>query len=173
MNRHILFSFITIGLFSCQNGTVDSENILESQASETEYISFGDSTFATDQTMTAADLVTAFKTGASDTVFATVAGPITKVCTTKGCWMSTEIDSNTNLFVDYDYEFLLPTNSKDQEMVMTGYAYWDSTTVAELKHYAQDIGASEEEIASIIDATGEVKFKAKGVKVVIPASNEE
>jgi len=58
-------------------------------------------------------------------------------------------------------------------MVMTGYAYWDSTTVAELKHYAQDRGASEEEITSITDATGEVKFKAKGVKIVIPASNEE
>ena len=173
MNRHLLVVFITISLFSCQNGNVESQNDLETQVSATEYISFGDSTFTTDNSMSAADLVTAFETGESDTVFATVAGPITKVCTTKGCWMSTAIDSNSSLFVDYDYEFLLPTNSKDQEMVMTGYAYWDSTTVAELKHYAEDRGASEEEIASITAAKGEVKFKAKGVKIAIPTSNEE
>ena len=173
MNRHLLVIFISIGLFSCQNGNVDSQNIVEPQVSANEYISFGDSSFATDNSMTAADLVTAFETGESDTVFATVAGPITKVCTTKGCWMSTAIDSNNSLFVDYDYEFLLPTNSKGQKMVMTGYAYWDSTTVAELKHYAEDRGASEEEIASIMNPTGEVKFKAKGVKIAISTSNEE
>jgi hypothetical protein len=86
--------------------------------------------------------------------------------------MATAIDSNNNLFVDYDYEFLLPTNSQGQNMVMTGYAYWDSTTVAELRHYAEDRGASEEEIAAITEPTGEVKFKATGVKIAVPASDE-
>lgn len=86
--------------------------------------------------------------------------------------MATAIDSNNNLFVDYDYEFLLPTNSQGQNMVMTGYAYWDSTSVAELRHYAEDRGASEEEIAAITEPTGEVKFKATGVKIAVPASDE-
>ena len=58
--------------------------------------------------------------------------------------MSTAIDSNNNLFVDYDYEFLLPTNSQGQNMVMYGYIYWDTTTVAQLRHYAKIVGKQEE-----------------------------
>lgn len=54
-------------------------------------------------------------------------------------------------------------------MVMTGFAYWDSTSVAELQHYAEDRGASEEEIAAITEPMGEVKFKATGVKILIPS----
>ena len=131
-------------------------------------MNFGDSTFAVEDALTAAALIQEFES-TGDTLFGTVAGEITKVCTVKGCWMATAIDSSENLFVDYDYEFLLPTNSQGQNMVMTGFAYWDSTSVAELQHYAEDRGASEEEIAAITEPTGEVKFKATGVKILIPS----
>jgi len=79
--------------------------------------------------------------------------------------MSTAIDSSNNLFVDYDYEFLLPTNSQGQNMVMYGYIYWDTTTVAQLRHYAEDRGASQEEIDAITEPVAEYMFKAKGVKI--------
>lgn len=52
---------------------------------------------------------------------------------------------------------------------MTGFAYWDSTSVAQLRHYAEDRGATEEEIAAITEPVGEVKFKATGVKILVPS----
>lgn len=164
--KHLLIaSLATIALISCQSA--NSENEISQEAAQA-YMNFGDSTFSVENALTAAALIQEFET-TGDTLYSTVAGEITKVCTVKGCWMATAIDSSENLFVDYDYEFLLPTNSQGQNMVMTGYAYWDSTSVAELQHYAEDRGASEEEIAAITEPTGEVKFKATGVKILIPS----
>lgn len=167
MKHLFLAALATIGLISCQNGKNSTNETPENNVEATAYLNFGDSTFSVENAFTAAEVVQNM-TDDLDTVWAVVAGPITQVCTTKGCWMATAIDSNQNLFVDYDYEFLLPTNSQGQEMVMTGFAYWDSTSVAQLRHYAEDRGASEEEIAAITAPVGEVMFKAKGVKIVLP-----
>ena len=169
MKHFLIASLSTILMISCQSS--NSEKQVSEKTSVQEYAYFGDSTFTIEDAMSAKTIVESFQTK-GDTMFGTVAGEITKVCTVKGCWMQTAIDSNTNLFVDYDYEFLLPTNSQGQNMVMTGYAYWDSTTVAELSHYAEDRGASEEEIAAITVPTGDVKFKATGVKIAISTSDE-
>ncbi|MEL0294708.1 MAG: DUF4920 domain-containing protein [Cryomorphaceae bacterium] len=164
--KHLLIaSLATIALISCQSA--NSENEISQEEAQA-YMNFGDSTFAVENALTAATLIQEFET-TGDTLYGTVAGEITKVCTVKGCWMATAINSSENLFVDYDYEFLLPTNCQGQNMVMTGFAYWDSTSVAELQHYAEDRGASEEEIAAITEPTGEVKFKATGVKILIPS----
>lgn len=162
MKQLLCASLTTIALISCQSTNNDTE------VSTQEYMSFGDSTFAVDDALSAAALLEKFEL-AGDTLHGTVAGEITKVCTTKGCWMATAIDTANNLFVDYDYEFLLPTNSQGQQMVMTGFAYWDSTSVAQLRHYAEDRGATEEEIAAITEPVGEVKFKATGVKILVPS----
>ena len=165
MKQFLFASLATMALFSCQSPNNEGEVSIEAPQT---YMNFGDSTFSVNDALSAADLVNEFqKTG--DTLYGTVSGEITKVCAVKGCWMATEIDSSSNLFVDYDYEFLLPTNSQGQNMVMTGFAYWDSTSVAELKHYAEDRGASEEEIAAITAPVGEVKFKATGVKILVPS----
>ena len=165
--KHLLIaSLATIALISCQSA--NSENEISQEEAQA-YMNFGDSTFAVEDAFSARELMANFSSAGEDTVYAIVEGPITQVCTVKGCWMATAIDSSENLFVDYDYEFLLPTNSQGQHMVMTGFAYWDSTSVAELQHYAEDRGASEEEIAAITEPTGEVKFKATGVKILIPS----
>ena len=167
MKHLFLAALATIGLISCQNGKNSTDETTQNEVETTTYINFGDSTFSTENAFTAAEVVENM-TSDLDTVWAVVAGPITQVCATKGCWMATAIDSSNNLFVDYDYEFLLPTNSQGQDMIMSGYAYWDSTSVAQLRHYAEDRGASEEEIAAITEPVGEVMFKAKGVKIILP-----
>ena len=169
MKHFLIASFSIVLLISCQSSNLDEQVAEESMAQE--FLNFGDSTFPIDGAISAASMINSFKSK-GDTMYRTVAGEITKVCTVKGCWMATAIDSNNNLFVDYDYEFLLPTNSQGQNMVMTGYAYWDSTSVAELRHYAQDRGATQEEIAAINEPIGEVKFKATGVKIAVSSSDE-
>ena len=121
MKQLIFASLLAFSLFSCQSANNSTENSQDAQeVSTTDYFNFGDSTFTVEDAFSAAELVSNFATSGEDTTWATVAGPITQVCTTKGCWMSTAIDSSNNLFVDYDYEFLLPTNSQGQNMVMYG-----------------------------------------------------
>ena len=168
MKRLFLATIVGIAAVSCQN--VETET--QSTAPEVQYQNYGDSTFAVDEAVSAAAFVAQFEASGKDTLWATIEGPITQVCEAKGCWMSTAIDTANNLFVDYDYEFLLPTNSQGQSMVMHGYGYFDTTSVAQLHHYAQDRGASEEEIAAITEPKVELLFKATGVKIVLPEGQE-
>jgi len=166
MKQLIIASLVAFSLFSCQSANNNGDNSQDAQeTAANDYYNFGDSTFSVENAFSAFELVSNFATSGEDTAWASVAGPITQICTVKGCWMSTAIDSNTNLFVDYDYEFLLPTNSQGQNMVMYGYIYWDTTTVAQLRHYAEDRGASQEEIDAITKPVAEYMFKAKGVKI--------
>ena len=46
---------------------------------------------------------------------------------------------------------------------MNGKAFKEVTTVEELRHYAEDEGKSEEEIAAITEPVEEYKFVADGV----------
>ncbi|MGA0233653.1 MAG: DUF4920 domain-containing protein, partial [Saprospiraceae bacterium] len=109
MKQLFIASLVAFSLFSCQSANNNGDNSQDAQeTAATEYYNFGDSTFFVEGAFSAAELVLNFATSGEDTAWATVAGPITQVCTTKGCWMSTAIDSSNNLFVDYDYEFLLP-----------------------------------------------------------------
>lgn len=166
MKHLVIASLAAFSLFSCQSPNNREEfSQVAQEKTAAAYYNFGDSTFTVEDAFSAAELVSNFAASGEDSAWATVAGPITQVCTTKGCWMSTAIDSNNNLFVDYDYEFLLPTNSQGQNMVMYGYIYWDTTTVAQLRHYAEDRGASQEEIDAITEPVAEYMFKAKGVKI--------
>ena len=97
MKHLFLAALATIGLISCQNGKNTAEKSAPNVIETTNYLNFGDSTFSVENPFTAAEVV---KNMASDldTVWAVVGGPITQVCTTKGCWMATAIDSNNNLF---------------------------------------------------------------------------
>ena len=49
---------------------------------------------------------------------------------------------------------------------MEGKAFREVTTVEELRHYAEDEGASQEEINAITEPTEELKFMANGVLVL-------
>lgn len=102
-----------------------------------------------------------------DTVEATVIGKVESVCQAKGCWMnivSTDIDNPGEMFVKFkDYGFFMPLDISGKQVVMRGKAYKEETTVDELRHYAEDEGKSEEEIAEIIEPIVELKFMADGV----------
>lgn len=136
----------------------------------TNFVAYGDSTFTTTDAISAAELVANMK---GDTMYATVAGDIAQVCKTKGCWMSTTIDEERELFISYDYEFLLPTDCDGQNMVMTGYAYYDTLSVEYLQHLAEDAGKSQEEIDAITEPKADINFMATGVKIILPSSSEE
>ena len=72
--------------------------------------------------------------------------------------------STDTLFVQFkDYGFFMPKDIAGREVVIEGQAYTEETSVADLKHFAEDAGKSEEEIAAITSPVVEKKFMASGV----------
>lgn len=105
-----------------------------------------------------------------DQIETTMVGTVSEVCQKKGCWMSVyerEDQPEVNMFVTFkDYGFFVPIDLAGKKVVMKGLAYKDITSVDALRHYAEDSGASEEEIAAITSPKEEYKFEAIGVKIL-------
>ncbi len=97
-----------------------------------------------------------------------VEGKVSGVCQAKGCWM-TIVSKNAkseSMFVKFeDYGFFMPFDLAGGTVIMKGKAYSEETSVDELRHYAEDEGKSEEEIAAITEPVVELKFMATGVKI--------
>lgn len=96
-----------------------------------------------------------------------VKGRVESVCKVKGCWMQLVADQRPDetIFVKFkDYGFFVPLDCEGRELVMHGKAFKEITPVDELRHYAEDEGLSEAEIAAITEPKEELKFMADGVK---------
>ncbi len=97
---------------------------------------------------------------------AKVRGTVESVCQAKGCWMN--IVSSTNngekMMVRFkDYGFFMPKDIAGREVIINGYAFYEVTSVEELRHYAEDAGKTQEEIALITQPAKKLNFLASGV----------
>ncbi len=89
------------------------------------------------------------------------------VCPKKGCWVSLAINDSTTAFVKMkDYAFFTPLALKGKTVVLDGKAFVKTTSVSELRHYAEDAKKSPEEIAAITEPKKEIRFLANGITVV-------
>ncbi len=62
-----------------------------------------------------------------------------------------------------DYNFFMPFNCSGKTAILHGNAYMDTVSVEDLRHYAEDAGKTEEEIAKITESKLELAFEADGV----------
>lgn len=104
----------------------------------------------------------------ADKLEVTVRGTVSGVCQAKGCWMTLQSPKlEDKLFVKFkDYAFFMPKDLSGQQVVMTGYAFKEVTSVDMLRHLAEDAGKSKDEIAAIKEPKQEYKFMASGVAIV-------
>jgi Domain of unknown function (DUF4920) len=101
-----------------------------------------------------------------DSIAMKVSGKVTSVCQAKGCWMNIVDASGSGkpIFVQFkDYGFFMPKDCAGKNVTLDGIAYKQVTTVAQLRHFAGDKGATKEEIAAITEPKEELKFLANGV----------
>ncbi len=92
---------------------------------------------------------------------------ITEVCPKKGCWLKLELENGETAMVKMkDYGFFLPLAAKGKTVIIDGEVNLKTTSVAELKHYAEDAKKTKEEIDAIKEPKKEVKVMAKGIVVV-------
>ena len=104
-------------------------------------------------------------TNGPDTVNMVIKGIIKEVCSKKGCWMRLPLSGEEDLMVRFkDYGFFVPTDASG-EVIIKGQAFKTQTSVADLRHYAQDAAATEAEIAAITEPKNTHSFIAEGVLI--------
>jgi hypothetical protein len=95
-----------------------------------------------------------------------VEGTVESVCQVKGCWMRVKTADGQAMLVRFrDYGFFVPKDIAGKDVVFEGTAETKTTSVAELRHYAEDAGKSKEEIAKITQPEKAITFVADGVIV--------
>lgn len=126
--------------------------------------SFHGKKITTDNAIAASEL--SAKMGKKKEMNAKVEGTVESVCQMKGCWMKVKTDDGKTMRVTFrDYGFFVPKDIVGRNVVFEGTAKTATTSVAELRHYAEDAGKSKEEIAKITEPEKAVTFVADGVIV--------
>ena len=105
--------------------------------------------------------------GKDSTYNGKVEGVVVEVCKKKGCFMTLKREgSNEPIMVRFtDYTYFMPQDIVGKTVVVEGKAKLNTTSVAWLKHYAEDMGKSKEEIAKITKPKESITIVADGVIV--------
>lgn len=96
-----------------------------------------------------------------------VKGKVKEVCKAEGCWVTLETENGERFFVkNKDHAFLVPLALEGKTVVVEGNAEQKTTSVEELKHFAEDAKKPKSEIDAITKPKEEVRFSATGIKVL-------
>jgi hypothetical protein len=95
-----------------------------------------------------------------------VKGKVTEVCKAEGCWIRMETANGPMLIKMKDHAFLVPLALNGKTIIADGTAELKETSVATLKHYAEDAGKNKAEIDAITAPKKEITLQAKGILVL-------
>jgi len=164
----VLLSIFTL-LFACK-----SEN-KESKVSETTeikpelevpYRSFGEK-ISDKNLLSKKEIIETYKNlKVGDTAIVKFAAKVNDVCQSKGCWMRLDIGGQEAMVKFKNYGFFMPKNIADKEVIIHGKAFIAEVSIEEQRHYAEDAGKNEEEIAVIIEVEKTLSFEADGVLLI-------
>ncbi len=79
--------------------------------------------------------------------------------------MDVKLSDDSDMKVTFrEYGFFVPTeNLEGRQVVFTGTAKRELVSVEDLRHFAEDAGKSEAEVAAITQPREELRFVADGV----------
>ncbi|MTI21017.1 DUF4920 domain-containing protein [Fulvivirga sp. RKSG066] len=105
-----------------------------------------------------------------DSLQVKVEATIIETCEKKGCWMTLDMGYGKEMRVTFkDYGFFVPTDSVEgHKVIIDGLARRTTTDVETLRHFAEDGGKSEDEIAQITEPKEEITFVATGAAILSP-----
>lgn len=165
MRNYLTLLLIGILLFSCKNETKKETETKAKQ--EVTYASFGKKIVA-DDAIAASSMAEHYKTmKVGDSINSKMVGKVSEVCQAKGCWMKVDLEDGNQVMVKFkDYGFFMPKNIAGEEVVLNGKAFVSEVPVEELRHFAEDAGKSQEEIAAITESKKTYSFEADGVLLI-------
>lgn len=164
--KKILFVLaLSFVAFSCKNENTEETTPVEAEEIAINYQSFGDE-ISDEMVMTEEDMVEKYKNlKPGDTVAVKFASKVKEVCQKKGCWMYLDMGEDRAMVRFKDYEFFMPKDITGQEVIVSGNAYVEEMSVEDQRHYAEDGGKSEDEIAAITIPKRTLAFEANGVLI--------
>jgi len=163
----LLFCILVL-LFSCKSETKSENNkdlVEETVKEQIAYASFGKK-ITDENVLDKPEIIETYKNlKVGDTAIVKFTTSVKEVCQTKGCWMRLDLGEDEAMVRFKDYGFFMPKNIADKEVIVNGKAYVSEMSVEEQRHYAEDAGKSEEEIAAITEVETTLSFEADGVLV--------
>ena len=166
MKSITLLIICVLMLNSCKNKR--QEEVKNSvKIEKIEYASFGTEIIA-DDAIDASSMAAHFKTmNVGDSINSKIIAEVNEVCQTKGCWMRLNLDDENEVMVKFkDYGFFMPKDIAGELVIVNGMAYVKEVPVEEQRHYAEDKGASKEEVEAITEPKRTYSFEADGVLLV-------
>jgi hypothetical protein len=100
-----------------------------------------------------------------DTLFTTIDGIIDQTCPNAGCWLNMRLDSGIQKITTNHIFFVPLEGCEGLNAKAKGKAFYDEISVEMLKHYAQEEGKSEADIAAITEPKKVLRFVATGVMI--------
>jgi len=168
--RKLGFIAAVVFLAACSNAEQKADNAAEEPIEEEVEAVVQNATYGAEidgsSAKPSSGLLAELQASEIDSIQTTVVGTIEKVCQVKGCWMTMKVSDDESMHVSFkDYGFFVPKDIDGKECVISGYAHIETMSVEELRHYAEDEGKSEEEIAQITEPETSLSFVADGVIV--------
>jgi hypothetical protein len=177
--KKILIAVFALALFACgeqnkkdKNADVAEKATSEEKVSETTpkkvdgYLAYGETINATEAISSEAMYEKYKDLEVGDTIEVKFSAPVASVCKKMGCWMKLKLDEGEQTRVTFkDYGFFVPKDIENKEVIVHGKAFIKEVSVEDLKHYAEDEGKSEAEIAAITEPKQTLAFTADGVLV--------
>lgn len=164
----VLFSIFTL-LFACKSENKESKvpDTTEIKPKlEESYSSFGEK-ISDKNLLSKKEIIETYKNlKVGDTAIVKFAAKVNEVCQSKGCWMRLNIGDQEAMVKFKNYGFFMPKNIADKEVIVHGKAFVAEISIEEQRHYAEDAGKSEEEIAVIIEVEKTLSFEADGVLLI-------
>ncbi len=162
-NLLILAAAGTLFFASCQGGgTHTAPETTPTDSTAAVNATYHGDTITAEGAITPVQLVA--KMEAEKTFTGKVETTINSCCKKKGCWMRVDLGDGKEMKVTFkDYGFFVPLESAGKPVIMQGEAFYDTLSVEELKHYAEDAGKTEAEINAITQPEAVLAFEATGV----------
>ena len=153
-------------IVSCKNNE-EKKEVVETEVNEIAYVSFGEKIEA-ENALNVNEISEKYQNLAvGDTLQTKVIAKVNSVCQAKGCWMRLDLENDEEVMVKFkDYGFFMPKNIADKDVIVNGKAYVTEVSVDEQRHYAEDAGKTEEEIAAITEPKRTLSFEADGVLLI-------
>ena len=82
---------------------------------------------------------------------AKIVGVVTEVCQKEGCWIKVQSPNGNMMVKMKDHKFAVPVVLNGKKIVIDGVATQTTTSVKQLKHFAEDAGKSKEEVEKITE----------------------
>jgi hypothetical protein len=165
MKKYLILFAILVSVVACKNDTKQQEST--EVAEPLSYKPFGKEIIANDAIASRSMIAHYKDLKSGDSIPAKVALKVKEVCQSKGCWMTADLGDGNEVMVKFkDYGFFMPKDISGELVIVNGMAYVKEVSVDEQRHYAEDKGATKEEIEKITEPKRTYSFEADGVLLV-------